>query len=70
MTIDKSAVIAKSAIIPDSAIIGPNVVIGENVVLGENVKIVANAYLEHCEIGEGTTISPFASIGTPPQDLS
>lgn len=70
MTIDKSAVIAKSAIIPDSAIIGPNVVIGENVVLGENVKIVANAYLEHCEIGEGTTISPFASIGTPPQDLN
>lgn len=69
MTIDKSAVIAKSAIVPDSVYIGPNVVIGENVVLGENVKVVANAYLEHCEIGDGTIISPFASIGTPPQDL-
>ena len=69
MTIDKSAVIAKSAVIPDSAYVGPNVVIGENVILGENVKVIANAYLEHCEIGEGTTISPFASIGTPPQDL-
>jgi len=70
MTIDKSAVIAKSAIIPDSAYIGPNVVVGENVVLGENVKIVANAYVEYCEIGDGTVVSPFASIGTPPQDLS
>ena len=28
-----------------------------------------NAYLEHCEIGEGTIISPFASIGSAPQDL-
>jgi len=70
MTIDKNAVISKSAIIPDSAYIGPNVVVGDNVVLGENVKIVANAYVEHCEIGDGTVISPFASIGTPPQDLS
>ena len=70
MTIDKSAVISKTAIIPESAYIGPNVVIGDNVVIGENVKIVANAYVEHCEIGDDTVISPFASIGTPPQDLS
>ena len=70
MTIDKSAVISKSAIIPDSAYIGPNVVVGEDVKIGENVKIVANAYVEYCEIGDNTVISPFASIGTPPQDLS
>ncbi len=69
MTIDKSAVIAKTAIVPESAYVGPNVVIGENVVLGENVKVIANAYLEYCEIGDGTVISPFASIGTAPQDL-
>lgn len=67
--IDKSAVIHKSAQIADDVIIGPNVVIGENVKLDSGVKIVANAYLEFCEIGEGTIISPFASIGTPPQDL-
>lgn len=69
MTIDKSAVIAKTAVVPESAVIGPNVVIGENVVLGENVHVIANAYLEYCEIGEGTVVSPFASIGTAPQDL-
>ena len=69
MAIHKSAVIADSAKIADSANIGPNVVIGENTVIGENVNIIANAYLEYCEIGEGTVISPFASIGTAPQDL-
>lgn len=69
MTIHQSAVIAKSAIVPESTNIGPNVVIGENVVLGENVNVIANAYLEYCEIGDGTVVSPFASIGTAPQDL-
>lgn len=70
MAIHKTAIIAEDAIIPASCEIGPNVVIGEGVVLGENVKIMANAYLEHCEVGDGTLISPFASLGTAPQDLS
>ena len=70
MAIHKTAIIADNAIIPASCEIGPNVVIGEDVVLGENVKIMANAYLEYCEVGEGTVVSPFASLGTAPQDLS
>lgn len=70
MAIHKTAIIAENAVIPASCEIGPNVVIGEDVILGENVKIIANAYLECCEIGDGTTIYPFASIGTAPQDLS
>lgn len=69
MTIDKTAIIHKSAQIADGVIIGPNVIIGEGVKLESGVKIIANAYLEFCDIGEGTTISPFASIGTGPQDL-
>lgn len=67
--IDKTAIIHKSAEIAEDAIIGPNVIIGENVKIGSGVKIIANTYLEFCEIGEGTSISPFATIGTPPQDL-
>lgn len=67
--IHNTAIIHKSAQISDDVEIGPNVVIGENVNLDTGVKIIANAYLEHCEIGEGTIISPFASIGTAPQDL-
>lgn len=70
MTIHKTAIIHPSAQIAEGVIIGPNVIIGENVKLDSGVKIIANAYLEHCEIGEGTSISPFASIGSAPQDLS
>ncbi len=70
MSIHKTAIISDSAIVPASCEIGPNVIIGEDVVLGENVKIIANAYLEYCEIGDGTIIYPFASLGTAPQDLS
>lgn len=67
--IDKRAIISDDAIIGKNVTIGANAVIGENVKLGDNVIIMPNAYLEHCEIGEGTSISPFASIGTAPQDL-
>lgn len=69
MTIHNTAIIHPTAQIADGVEIGPNVIIGENVKLESGVKIIANAYLEFCEIGEGTVISPFAAIGTPPQDL-
>ncbi len=70
MTIHQTAIISSDAIIPASCEIGPNVVIGRDVKLGENVKIIANAYIEYCEIGDDTIIYPFASLGTAPQDLS
>lgn len=69
MTIHNTAIIHKSAQIADGVEIGPNVIIGENVKVESGVKIIANAYLEFCEIGEGTVISPYASIGSAPQDL-
>ena len=67
--IDKSAVIHPGAKIADDAIIGPNVVIGENVIIGSKTRVIANAYIEFAEIGERCTISPFATIGSEPQDL-
>lgn len=67
--IDKSAIIDSSAIIADDAIIGPNVVIGKNVKIGARTRVIANAYIEYAEIGEDCTISPFATIGSEPQDL-
>ena len=63
------SVIHKTAQIAEDVEIGPNVIIGENVKLGSGVKIIANAYLEFCEIGDNTIIHPFATIGTAPQDL-
>lgn len=67
--IDKRAIIADDAQIGKNVTIGANAIIGNGVVLGDNVTIMPNAYLEYCEIGDGTIISPFASIGTAPQDL-
>src|SRR5574344_1498858 len=67
--IDNSAVIDSSAQSDKDVVIGPNVGIGEGVKIAKGVEIKANSYLEHCEIGEGTKISSFATIGTAPQDL-
>lgn len=67
--IDKTAIIHPSAKIAEDAIIGPNVVIGENTIIGSKTRVIANAYIEHAEIGERCTISPFSTIGTEPQDL-
>ena len=67
--IDKTAIIHPTAEIAEDAIIGPNVVIGENVKIGSRTRVIANAYVEFAEIGEDCTISPFATIGSEPQDL-
>jgi UDP-N-acetylglucosamine acyltransferase len=44
--------------------IGPHVTIGRDTVIGEHVVIEG-----HTQIGERNNISPFSSIGTPPQDI-
>ena len=67
--IDKTAIIHPSAKIADDAIIGPYVVIGENVTIGARTRVISNAHIEFAEIGERCTISPFATIGSEPQDL-
>lgn len=69
MTIHKSAIIDKCAIIAPDVEIGANAIIGEGVVIEKGVKIGANAHIEFATIGEGTKVSPFASIGGEPQDL-
>ena len=65
-----------TAIIADSAQIADNVKIGPYCVVGADVKIDSNCELKShvcvdgdTEIGEGTIIFPFASIGSNPQDL-
>lgn len=67
--IDKTAVVHPTAEIAEDAIIGPNVVIGENVKIGSGTRIISHAHVEFAEIGKNSTISPFATIGTEPQDL-
>ena len=68
-TIHPTAVVHPSAEIAEGVVIGPNVVIGEGVKLGKGTRVIANAFIEFAEIGENCTISPFATIGSEPQDL-
>lgn len=68
--IHPTAIIESSAQIGAGCSIGPYCIIGEHVKLGDNITLKAHVVVEgRTTIGEGTTIYPFASIGTQPQDL-
>ncbi len=70
------AEIHPTAIVEDGAELGVDVVIGPYCVVGENVKLNDGVELKshvvvsgNTEVGSGTRIFPFASIGHQPQDL-
>ena len=68
--IHKTAIISEKAIIEDNVEIGPYSIIGPNVKISNNTKIHSHVNLVgNTSIGSGNEIFPFASIGTPPQDL-
>lgn len=65
-----SAVVADGAVVADSATVGPFCMVGERVRLDEGVVLVSHVVVDgQTQIGEGTRVYPFSSIGTPPQDL-
>jgi UDP-N-acetylglucosamine acyltransferase len=70
MKIHATAIVSPNARIAPDAEIGPYAVIGENVTLAPGVVIESHTIVDGwTEIGEGTRISSFCSIGLPPQDL-
>jgi UDP-N-acetylglucosamine acyltransferase len=70
-TIDTTARIADGAVIGRDVAIGPYCVIGPNVVIGDGCRLVAHVYLAgHTTLGPRTVVSPFASLGTPPQSVA
>jgi UDP-N-acetylglucosamine acyltransferase len=76
MTIDASATIHPSACIEPGArigagcVIGPFCLIGADVILRENVHVKSHAVITGMtEIGAGTEIFSFATLGEVPQDL-
>lgn len=76
MTIDQTALIHPTAVIESGANIGPGCKIGPLSVVGPEVTLAANVELKShvvvegwTDVGEGTVIFPFASIGHMPQDL-
>lgn len=76
MTIDPSAKIHASSVIEAGAVIGPNAEIGPFCHVGPEVTLGAGVILKShvvvagwTDVGDETTIFPFASIGHIPQDL-
>src|SRR5690349_2989522 len=69
-SIHPSANVHPSAKIGPGTSIGPHVTVGPDVVLGAGCRIGASSVIEGwTEIGDGTEVYPFASIGLSPQDL-
>ena len=70
MEIHPSAVVSPHAELASGVKIGPYTSIGDNVTIGKETAIGAHVVIEgHTRIGERNRISPFSSIGTPPQDI-
>lgn len=68
--IHPTAVIEPGAKVDPSAKIGPFCVIGADVTIKANVKLDSHVNVQGVtEIGEGTQVQAFTSLGTKPQDL-
>src|SRR5215470_17546497 len=68
--IHSTAIISSRARLGANVTVGPYSIIGDHVTIHDNVEIAGHVVIEGpCEIGAGTQIYPFASIGQPPQDL-
>lgn len=68
--IHSTAIIHPGARIGAGVSIGPYSIIGDKVVLHDGVEVAGHVVIEGpCQIGSGTRIYPFASLGQPPQDL-
>src|SRR4030081_4144039 len=69
--IDPTARIEDGAVIGEGTSIGPYCIIGRHVVIGANCKLIAHVHITaQTTLGDGCTIYPFGSLGTPPQSLS
>jgi UDP-N-acetylglucosamine acyltransferase len=69
--IHPTAQIEAGAVIGKGATIGPYCIIDGNVVIGDNCRLMAHVHVTgQTTIGARTAISPFASLGTPPQSVT
>lgn len=70
MSIHPTAIVAPGAKLHPSVKVGPYAVIGPNVEIGEGTEVGAHSYVHgHTTLGKGNILSPFVSIGCPPQDI-
>lgn len=65
-----TAIVGSNAKLGAGVRIGPFCIVGDNVVLHDNVELISHVSVDgHTEIGEGSRMFPFSSIGHEPQDL-
>jgi UDP-N-acetylglucosamine acyltransferase len=68
--IHPTAIVSPNAQLGSNVKVGPYSLIGEQVTIHDDVEVAGHVVIAGpCEIGSGTVIYPFASIGQPPQDL-
>src|SRR5437660_12261622 len=67
-SIHPTACVERAAEIAEDADIGPYCIVGPHVAIGPGCRLLAHVHVTgHTGVGAGTTIYPFASLGTPPQ---
>ncbi|MBI3358524.1 MAG: acyl-ACP--UDP-N-acetylglucosamine O-acyltransferase [Nitrospirae bacterium] len=70
MSIHKTAIVHPKAKLSSSVEIGPYSIIGEQVSIGARTKVGSHVVVDGItQIGEDCDLSPFCSIGLPPQDF-
>jgi UDP-N-acetylglucosamine acyltransferase len=68
--IHPTAIVSPKAELAEGVKIGAYSIIGEHVAIGKDTEIGPHVVIEgHTRLGERNRISPFASIGSPPQDI-
>src|SRR5260370_42135640 len=66
--IHPTACVERAAEIAEGRDIGPYCIVGPHVAIGPGCRLLAHVHVTgHTGVGAGTTIYPFASLGTPPQ---
>lgn len=67
--IHPTAIVSDQAVLGDGVEIGPYCVVNGPVRLGENVRLISHVRIDGPgEIGAGSVVHPFASLGAPAQD--
>ena len=68
--IHPTAIVERGAELGAGVVVGPYSIIGPEVVLHDNVELISHVCVSGItEIGAGTKVFPFTSLGHPPQDL-
>jgi len=69
--IHPTAIVSPKAELAEGVKIGAYSIIGEHVTIGKDTEIGPHVVIEgHTRLGERNRVSPFTSIGSPPQDIS